>query len=89
MVDLVSVGVLLVFFGIAVILLTFLRTEARELGMLYAPTAGIDLRWALDKHGTFALTFTGDVSYTKFIDQLFIDHRVSFLGSTLFEMDFE
>ena len=66
-----------------------LRTESRELGTLYTPTVGMDLRWALDQEGRFALTFTGDVAYTKFVDQLFIDHRVSFLGSTLFEMGFE
>ena len=66
-----------------------LRTEARELGTLYTPTEGLDLRWALDDKGRFALTFTGDVGYTRFIDQLFIDHRLSFLGSTLFETEIE
>jgi Protein of unknown function (DUF3570) len=66
-----------------------LRTEARELGKLYTPTLGMDLRWALDHSGRFAVTFAADLGYTKFIDQLFIDHRVSFLGSTLFEMDIE
>jgi hypothetical protein len=66
-----------------------LRTEARELGRLYTPTEGLELRWGIDKHGTFALTFSADVAYTKFVDQLFIDHRVSVLGTTLFEMGFE
>ena len=66
-----------------------LRTEARELGALYAPTVGLDLRWALDRGGRFAFTFAGDLTYTKFVDQLFIDHRVGFLGSTVFEMEFE
>ncbi len=66
-----------------------LRTEARELGMLYTPTLGSDLRWALDHAGRYALTFNADFGYTKFINQLFIDHRVSFLGSTVFEVGFE
>jgi Protein of unknown function (DUF3570) len=66
-----------------------LRTEARELGAEYTPTAGMNMRWAMDPGGRFALTFAADLAYTKFIDQLFIDHRVSFLGSTVFEMGFE
>ncbi len=66
-----------------------LRTEARELGTLYTPTAGLDFRVVLDKHERLALTFAGDLGVTKLIDQLFIDHRVSFLGSTLFEVGFE
>jgi len=37
----------------------------------------------------WALTFGADVGYTKFIDQLFIDHRVSVLGTTQFEVDLE
>jgi hypothetical protein len=66
-----------------------LRTEARELGMLYTPTEGLDVRIVLDRQQRFALTFGADVGYTKFIDQLFIDHRVSVLGMTQLEMDFE
>ena len=60
-----------------------LRTVSRELGSLYTPTEGLEVRWALDEHGPLRpLTFSGDVGYTKFIDQLFIDHRVSVLAST-------
>ncbi len=66
-----------------------LSTEARELGTLYTPTLGLDFRIVLDKHERLALTFAGDLGVTKLIDQLFIDHRVSFLGSTLFEVGFE
>ena len=67
-----------------------LRTEARELhGELYTPTEGLDARFALDREGRLALTLGVDVGYTKFIDQLFIDHRVSVLGTTQFEVDLE
>ncbi len=66
-----------------------LRTEARELGALYTPTEGLEFRFALDRRGRFALTLGADMGETKFIDQLFIDHRLSVLGTTLFETEIE
>ena len=66
-----------------------LRTGAHELGPLLSPTAGLDMRVALDKAGLFALTVASDVAYTRFIDHLFITDRVSFLGSTTLEVELE
>jgi hypothetical protein len=66
-----------------------LRTEARELGALYTPTEGLDVRTTLDPMGRFALTFGGALSETKFINQLFIDHRLGFTGTMLFEAEFK
>jgi hypothetical protein len=66
-----------------------LRTEARELGALVTPTGGLSLRVALGAHGPWSLGFSGDVSHTRFIDQLFIDHRTSVLGSSVLEAELE
>jgi hypothetical protein len=66
-----------------------LRTEARELGQLFTPTAGLDLRLVLDRQRRLALTFGGDVSYTRFLDQLFITQRVGFLGTSMLEAEIE
>ncbi len=65
------------------------RTGAHELGPLYSPTAGIDMRVALDRAGRFALTVASDAAYTRYLDHLFLTDRVSFLGSTTLEMEFE
>jgi hypothetical protein len=66
-----------------------LRTGAHELGPLYAPTAGADVRVALDRAGRFALTVATDFAYTRFLDHLFLTDRLSFLGSSTLEVELE
>ncbi len=66
-----------------------LRTGDRELSPLIAATAGFGTRFAFGEKRNWALTVTGDVTYTKFFDALYILTRIGFLGATTLEVDLE
>jgi hypothetical protein len=63
-----------------------LRTGDRELGPLLGLTGGLGARLGL---GSWALTFTGDVIYTRFFDTLYILQRIGYFGSLTAEVDIQ
>jgi hypothetical protein len=64
-----------------------LRTGSRELGPLVSPTAGLDLRIPFGEKRGVALVLGSEVGYTRFLDHLFIQDRVSVLGTTMMEAE--
>lgn len=66
-----------------------LRTGDRELGPLVGVTGGVGARFALGEKKNWALGFTGNVNYTRFLDHLFLIDRIAYYGATTVEVDFE
>jgi len=66
-----------------------LRTGDRELGPLVGVTLGGGVRYVLGEKKNWALSFTGDVVYTRFLQHLYLLDRLGFFGATTLEVDFE
>lgn len=64
-----------------------LRTGQSDLGPLLGVTGGAGVRFKLDERGRFALTLNGDVSYTRFLDHLYVVDRIGYAGTTALEGD--
>jgi hypothetical protein len=64
-----------------------LRTDQADLGPVLSMTGGAGVRLELDEKGRFALTVNGDVSYTRFLDHLYVVDRISYAGATALEVD--
>jgi hypothetical protein len=65
-----------------------LRAGGSELGPLYTPTEGLDLRIELSRRGHLALSFAGDLAETRFLEHLYTTQRLSFLGATTLDAEF-
>jgi hypothetical protein len=65
-----------------------LRAGGPELGPLFTPTEGLDLRIELSHHNHLALSFAADVAETRFLDHLYLTERTSFLGATTLDAEF-
>lgn len=66
-----------------------LRTGDRELGPLYGVTLGGGARYAFGEKKSWAISLTGDVVYTRFLDHLFLLDRLGLFGATTLEVDIE
>ena len=66
-----------------------LRTGDRELGPLYGLTLGGGARYAFGEKKSWALSLTGDVVYTRFLDHLYLLDRLGLFGATTLEVDLE
>jgi hypothetical protein len=66
-----------------------LRTGDRELGPLLGLTFGAGARFALGEKKNWALGFSGNVNYTRFLDDLYLIDRIAYFGATTLEVDFE
>ncbi len=66
-----------------------LRTGDRELGPLVGVTLGGGIRYALGEKKNWAISFTGDVVYTRFLQHLYLLDRMGYFGATTLEVDFE
>lgn len=64
-----------------------LRAGGPELGPLFTPTEGLDLRIELSRRNHWALSFAADVAETRFIDHLSLTERTSFLGATTLDAE--
>jgi hypothetical protein len=65
-----------------------LRTGDRELGPLYNATGGGAMRIGLGGAGApmaWALGFDANATYTRYIDDLYLTYRVSFVSSVSLE----
>jgi hypothetical protein len=64
------------------------RTGDRELGPLWTTTGGGGLRFYLGPNAdprTFSLSFTGDVLYTRFLDDIYLTQMTGALGAVTVE----
>lgn len=68
-------------------MLPALRAGQLDLGPLVSVTGGAGARFALDEKRRFALTVSGDVSYTRFLDHLYVVDRIGYSGTTALEAD--
>jgi hypothetical protein len=66
-----------------------LRTGDRELGPLVGLTFGAGARFALGEKKNWALGFTANVNYTRFLDHLYLLDRLAYFGATTLEVGFE
>ncbi len=66
-----------------------LRAGDRELGPMFALTAGGGVRYEFGEKKEFAFQFTGDMIYTRFLDHLYILQRFGYFGASTFELEFE
>jgi hypothetical protein len=66
-----------------------LRTGDRELGPLIGITGGGGVRVALGAEKHFAMAFTADAVYTRFLDTLFILERLGAIGVLTAELEIE
>jgi hypothetical protein len=66
-----------------------LRTGDRELGPLVGLTGGAGVRFALGDQKNYAISFSGNVNYTRFLDHLFLLDRISYFGATTLEADWQ
>ncbi|MEP7121006.1 MAG: DUF3570 domain-containing protein [Byssovorax sp.] len=64
-----------------------LRAGGPELGPLFTPTEGLDLRIELSPHNHLAISFAGDLAETRFLDHLYLTGRTSFLGATTLDVE--
>jgi hypothetical protein len=66
-----------------------IRAGDRELGPMIGLTLGGGLRWALGEEKNWALTFSGDGVYTRFLDHLYILERLAAFGALSLEVEIE
>ncbi len=67
------------------------RTGDRELGPLWTTVGGFGAKWYVGSDldpQQWALQVTGDVMYTSFLDDLYVDQRTAELGALSFEGQF-
>ncbi len=65
------------------------RTGDRELGPLIAVTGGGGARVAFGKHDEYAVSFAGDVVYSRFLNPLFVKDRWGYFGAFSLEAEFD
>lgn len=66
-----------------------LRAGDRELGPMFALTAGGGVRYEFGAKKELAFQFTADMIYTRFLDHLYILQRFGYFGASTFEVEFE
>lgn len=65
------------------------RTGDRELGPLWAVTAGGGTRYDFGERREYGLMLTGDFIYTRFTNHLFVLQRLGYFGALVFDAEIE
>lgn len=66
-----------------------IRAGDRELGPMIGLSLGGGVRWALGEEKNWALTFSGDGVYTRFLEHLYILERLAAFGALSIEVEIE